>query len=327
MNSSYQIQQQNKNTMNVERIIGQYTGAERGPLLICFGGMHGNEPAGVEALDLMFKMLEVEPITNPNFGFCGRILGIKGNVKAFRKGQRFVEKDLNRQWTKENVEKVKKTPLHKLDAEDQELKEVLELVEEEIEVYQPERTVILDLHTTTAFGGIFSIATDDPESIRIGVELHAPVITGLLNGISGTTLHFFNQENFGENMVAVTFESGQHDERLSVNRAIAAITNLMRTVGCVRAEDVENRHDALLIEYSKGLPKVAELIMAHTIKPGDNFEMIPNYKNFQSVRKGDLLAKDRHGNIYAQEDGHILMPLYQKQGDDGFFLIRNLEGF
>lgn len=313
--------------MDNERIIGRYTGKERGPLLICFGGMHGNEPAGVQALDNMFNMLEVEPITNPKFCFCGRILGIKGNLKAFKKGQRFLEKDLNRQWTKENVARIKQVPHHLLDAEDQELKEVLEIVEQEIDQYEPERVVILDLHTTTAFGGIFSIATDDPESVRIGIELHAPVIKGLLKGINGTTLHYFNRANFHADMVAVTFESGQHNEPLSVNRAIAAITNLMRTVGCVRAEDVENRHDALLIEYSKGLPKVAELIMTHSIKPGDNFQMVPNYKNFQAVKKGELLARDRHGDICAQEDGHILMPLYQKQGEDGFFLIRNLEGF
>mgnify|MGYP002624179510 FL=1 len=93
--------------MDLDRIIGRYTGHEKGPLIICFGGMHGNEPAGIQALDIMFKMLEVEPITNPDFYFRGRLLGIRGNLKAIKKGLRFLEKDLKRQWTDENIHRIK----------------------------------------------------------------------------------------------------------------------------------------------------------------------------------------------------------------------------
>ena len=237
---------------------------------------------------------------------------------------RYLEKDLNRQWTPENVARVKAAPNAKLQAEDLELKELITIIERNIEDYQPEKIVLLDLHTTTAYGGIFSIATDDPESVRIAVELHAPVVKGMLEGIHGTTLHYFNSDNFPCPTVGISFESGQHDEPLSVNRAIAATINCMRTIGCVRAEHVENRHDALLIEYSKDLPKVLELITCHRIQAGDDFHMAPNYENFQVVKKGELLAHDRHGPIYAKADGRILMPLYQQQGDDGFFLIRTV---
>jgi len=313
--------------MALERVIGQYTGEERGPLLIVLGGMHGNEPAGVDAIDLMFKMLEVEPITNPEFKFYGKIMGIRGNLRAMETGERFIKKDLNRQWIPENIERIKNAPIENLDSEDLEIKEILELIEHQISSYNPDKIVLLDLHTTTAFGGIFTICTDDPESVRIAIELHAPVIKGMLNGIEGTTLHYFNRENFGKETVAVCFESGQHDEELSVNRAIAALTNCMRTIGCVKAESVENRHDSLLIEYSKGLPQIAQLITVKRISPEDNFQMMSNYDNFQKVKKGELLAKDKSGEIYAQEDGLILMPLYQKQGDDGFFLIKTIVAF
>ena len=60
--------------MNPKRIIGKYTGEDRGPLLICLAGMHGNEPAGIQALELMFKMLEVEPITNPDEAPSGQLI-------------------------------------------------------------------------------------------------------------------------------------------------------------------------------------------------------------------------------------------------------------
>ncbi|MFK7936575.1 MAG: succinylglutamate desuccinylase/aspartoacylase family protein [Saprospiraceae bacterium] len=308
--------------MQNERIIGQYIGATKGPLLIAFGSMHGNEPAGKKALELMFKMLEVEPITNPNFHFCGQLLGLIGNLRATNVAQRFIERDLNRQWTLENINRVKATPVKQLTAEDAELRENLDLIERVISEYQPEQIIVLDMHTTTAFGGIFSIATDNEKSIDIGIQLHAPVITGMLRGLKGTSLHYFCTENLGVPTTAVCFESGQHNEPLSVNRAIAALTNCMRTIGCVDATHIENRHDTLLVEYSKGLPQVSELLMVHSIKQGDHFKMKPGYKNFQTVKKGELLAHDRHGEIRAKADGAVLMPLYQKQGEDGFFLIQ-----
>ena len=309
----------------LERIIGRYTGQEKGPLLICLGGMHGNEPAGVEAIEIMLKLLEVEPLTNTHFRFKGRLVGIRGNLQALEAGSRYIEGDLNRKLTPENVARVFAANVNDLTAEDLEIFELLSAVNKEVEDYKPERLIFLDIHTTTAFGGIFSIATDEPESIHLAVELHAPVITGMLKGIRGTTLHWFNDKNFKPKTTTVVFEAGQHTETLSVNRAIAAITNLLRTIGCVRAQDVENRHDKLLIEYSKGLPKVANLISTHRINPGDDFQMEPEFKNFQEVKQGELLAMDKQGAIHAPEDGLILMPLYQKQGEDGFFLIRPVQ--
>ena len=311
--------------MPLDRVICKYRGTNPGPLLIVFGGMHGNEPAGIKAIEMMASMLKVEPITNPDFEYNGTFLGMIGNMQAYQKNQRFIKKDLNRSFTKENIEIVENTPESELKDELLEIKQILKAVRETINEVKPEKVVVLDLHTTSSYGGIFTITTDDPESLRIAVELHAPVIKGMLNGIKGTTLHYFTKENFGIDMTPVTFESGQHDENLSINRAIAAITNCMRTIGSVSPEHVENQHDTLLIEHSRNLPKVSELISKHSIIEGDNFTMNPNYKNFQKIQSGEIIAKDKKGPIEAPEDALLLMPLYQSQGEDGFFLIKKLE--
>jgi succinylglutamate desuccinylase len=311
-----------------ERIIGTYDDNNEGPLLFVFGGMHGNEPSGVLALEEIFEMLKREPTTNPNFVFHGRIVGVKGNLAAFKQQKRFIVKDLNRQFTLDNINRIQnEKDAAELDSEDKELRDILEFVNEEIEAYDPKKIVFLDMHTTTAFGGIFSIATDDPESQRIAVELHAPVIRKLIDGIQGTTLHYFNKENFGRETVAVTFESGQHDEELSIKRAIAAITNCLRSIGCVSSAVVENKHDSILIEYSKGLPKIADLLYCHSIGPDDDFNMKEGYKNFHYVKKDEILAFDKKGEIRSKNDGRILMPLYQTQGEDGFFIIETIEEF
>ncbi len=308
----------------MDRFIGRYTGKEHGPLLLCFGGMHGNEPAGVEALSIIFKMLEAEPTTNPDFKFKGRIVGLIGHLEALQKRKRFISKDLNRQWKPKIVDKIFDSNGTKLGPEEQQIKEILQFVRKEVKEYKPTKLVVLDLHTTSSYGGIFTIATDDSESLNIALELHAPVIKGMLSGIEGTALHYFNNKNMGVPTTAVCFESGQHYEKLSISRAIAAITNCMRTIGCVDAKHVENRHDFLLIEHSKNLPKIANLIGRHAVLPEDDFKMLLNFQNFQKVDKGEILATDKKGVIMAKEDALILMPLYQQQGEDGFFLVKKI---
>lgn len=308
----------------MERIIGTYTGLEKGPLLIVFGGMHGNEPAGVLALEQLFKMLEREPSVNPGFSFKGKIIGIRGNLKALEQKKRFISKDLNRQWTVENVKRVTASPMETLDPEDKELRILYKLVEKEIATYHPTEIVVLDLHTTTASGGIFTIVSDDKESIRIGLGLHAPVIKGMMDGISGTCLHFFKTENFHIPTTCLAFESGQHDEPMSIPRAVSALVSFLRVTGAVKPEDVEHRHDELLQEYAKDLPELTELITVHRVEPDSGFLMKPGYQNFQPIMSGEILATNKQGNILSPIDGMILMPLYQPQGEDGFFVIKEV---
>ena len=47
--------------------------------------------------------------------------------------------------------------------------------------------------------------------------------------------------------------------------------------------------------------------------------MEPGFKNLDHARAEQLLARDRNGEIRAPNDGLVMLPLYQGQGDDGFF--------
>ena len=55
--------------------------------------------------------------------------------------------------------------------------------------------------------------------------------------------------------------------------------------------------------------------------------MEPGFRNFDPVRRAQILATDRDGEITAPESGLIMMPLYQKQGNDGFFIVRPVARF
>jgi len=83
----------------MERIIGRYSGDGDGPLLIVIGAMHGNEPAGVRAIELLLKMLEVEPIKNRDFSLKGNVIGLIGNYQALQSKVRFIDRDMNRCWS------------------------------------------------------------------------------------------------------------------------------------------------------------------------------------------------------------------------------------
>ena len=101
---------------------------------------------------------------------------------------------------------------------------------------------------------------------------------------------------------------------------------MLATAGCIRADDLPLPADATGVE-ARDAPPVVEVRHHHVIREGDDFVMEPGFTNFQSVERGQILARDRGGPIYAGETGQILMPLYQGQGTDGFFLVRPVRPF
>lgn len=313
--------------MNEERIIGKYTGLQKGPLFVVIGGIHGNEPAGITAINHICRMLLGEPEINPSFVLSGIFLGMTGNIPACRAGQRYVRLDLNRIWNEDYLSRVLSLPPEDLQDEEKEMYELYHIIMQYKDHPQIDRLVILDLHTTSASGGIFSIPSDDPESLRIALELHAPVIKGMTKGISGSILHYFKKDVTGIDTISLAFEAGHHHDPLSVNRSIAAIINCMRSIGSVQPKDLENQHDNLLLEYAKKLPRVTEMIYKYGIGEGEHFKMVDGYNNFQFVKKGEMLAVDKNGPVKASDDGLLLMPLYQQQGQDGFFIVKEVEGY
>ncbi len=313
--------------INENRVLGERSGSQYGPLLIVFAQVHGNEPAGRLAVEDLFKAIDAEYIKNPKFEFCGRIVALQGNMKAVEQNVRFIDKDLNRSWLPKEIERINATEdISELDSEDKEIKENLALIHHYIELCKPPRVVVLDLHTTTAHGGIFTIPAPTPEARRIGLSMHAPVLHGFLEGLKGTTIHYFSKENFDVEMTALGFEAGQHESEDSYKHAVSAIINCFRAIGGFYDKDIEMKHDELLEKRSEGLPLEAKLLYVHRVQPTDNFRMTDAkiYNNFDPIKKGEVLAYDKNGEVKSPFNGLILMPLYQKQGEDGFFVIQEI---
>ena len=64
----------------MNRVIGMHDDGIPGPLLVMFGAIHGNEPAGVVALSHLFDLFKLEIEYNPRFKLKGKAIGIVGNM-------------------------------------------------------------------------------------------------------------------------------------------------------------------------------------------------------------------------------------------------------
>ena len=127
----------------------------------------------------------------------------------------------------------------------------------------------------------------------------------------------------------MAYESGQHDEPGAVERAEAGVWIALTAAGLLPEDRVpEAARGRKLLQRQRGtIPRVLEMRYRHHIRPEDEFSMDPGFRSFQPVSRGQAIARDVRGEVRVGEGGHILMPLYQKQGEDGFFVVREFEPF
>jgi len=319
--------------MSQQRIIGTFEGEMPGPLILVIGALHGNEPAGVRALELVLEALELERRDNPNFNFRGKLVGLVGNLQAFRTHQRFLEQDLNRMWTEDFLEAIKASNHENLTNESREVRHLFDCIVAECQASKSETTVFLDLHTTSAEGGVFSIPTDEAESLQLARNLGAPAIVGLQASISGTLLGFAIKGGFSikpseskiknpTSPICVAFEAGQHESPQSTTRSAIAIVRCLRAMESISIKDVMDFEATLTLPNFAYIPPIVRFRYAHHIEAEDGFKMRPGYINFQPILQGEHLADDIHGPVLSPDKGLILMPLYQAKGSDGFFIVQ-----
>jgi succinylglutamate desuccinylase len=181
---------------------------------------------------------------------------------------------------------------------------------------------LLDLHTTSGGGPAFCVLEDTLPMRRFALALEAPLVLGLEEELSGTLTHWLADRG----VVAVGFESGQHEEPAAEERAEAAVWLALEAAGCLapgsRPEVAAARRR--LAAERRDLPRVIEVRHRHPVAPEDGFAMAPGFATFSPVARGQALAVDRHGPVTSPQAGLLLMPLYQRLGDDGFFLVREV---
>ena len=299
-----------------ERVIGSIDGAGKGPTIVVLAGLHGNEPSGVKALQNVFDILHASQAS-----FRGHFIGIRANLNALSKRVRYIDEDMNRIWFPSIVDQIRETPHEEIESSERlEIKQLLNLLDKVISADAEEPVIVADLHSFSAEGCMFSITSKDEENVSLLSSLKVPMIFGISDTLRGTALGYY--EKLGH--IAFALEGGQHENDLTVYNVTAALMLMLKEAGFIGEGDIESVEEFAehLEDHTEYLPSKVELIYQHIIEEGDQFSMRPGYKNFQSVKEGEWLANDREGKIVARCDGYIIMPLYQEQGNDGFFIVQ-----
>jgi len=286
---------------------------------VVLGGLHGNEPAGVVAAQQIAEDMESRAQS-----LRGEFVALSGNRAALREGRRYLVRDLNRAWTRTRIEALRSNTGPLEAGEDREQAELIEVLDR---VFADARgpVFVLDLHTTSGYGLPFSTAADTLRNRAFALAIPAPLVLGLEEQVEGTLMDWID----GLGHCVSVFESGQNYEAIAVERAVGAIWISLVHAGLLddeQAPEAKAWQDRFREERGS-VPRALEVRYRHPVEPKDEFKMRPGFLSFQSVEPGEVLAHDQAGEIRAVERARVLMPLYQTQGNDGFFLVREFGYF
>jgi len=168
----------------------------------------------------------------------------------------------------------------------------------------------------------FVVADGVEKAQAFALELPLPVFFGLMGKLSSALLPWL----LARGVLGVAVEGGQNEASSSVDHLEAVLWIGLVAAGVVARDALPDfaALTARLERAGQGLPHAIEVYHRHGIVAEDRFAMAPGFANIQPVGRGTLLARDRRGEIRADEDCLLVMPLYQGLGDDGFFLGREI---
>ena len=276
------------------------------PSIFFFCCTHGNEVAGHQALDQLF-----EHLYDMREHIKANLYAVLGNLKAYQERTRYLDKDLNRIWTRENllIKEADNDPVHEIS----ELRSIYRLITDKARDKRGE-LYFIDLHTTSSSSKPFIVMNDSLKNIQFTASLGMSVVIGVERFIRGSMLDFFNSRGY----VSFAFEGGRHDEK----DAVYAIEDLCLKV-LIKTQALSKKNAERMSNPTSLHPsKFYEIRYRHKLDAQDEFYMINVYRNFQPIRKGEKLALHNQRIIKSPDDYTIFMPLYQDQGEDGFFFIK-----
>lgn len=299
--------------VSVERVVGHIESQEKECTLVFIAGMHGNEPTGVVALKQILDHFE-----NQDLPWKGDVYGFLGNVKALQKNQRFIDQDLNRLWKPENIDQLADRTLDCKCAEQEEQYALYDLLWPLLKSDKPVH--IIDLHTTSSHSVPFITINRVPINKNYSLKFPIPIVMGIEEYIHGPLLAFTNNNE----TVSLAFEAGQHDDVQSLENHFSFIYVSLVISGAIGKKHLPdfNFHWKRLTKRGRDTKGLYEISYKQSLQENDGFKMKAGYENFDIIYKNEILAEDLSGPITSETDGRIFMPLYQSQGSDGFFVIK-----
>lgn len=288
----------------LERILISHEAQSPGPLVIVVAALHGNEWVGINALKQISQHLtECDQ-------WQGKLVGIVGNRAAASKKQRFIDADLNRLFLPERLEQQTSS------SEWREAHELITTINEQIASY-PEATAVhlFDMHSMSGGGVPFTCFPMGEANAKLAKRLPLPAIADLVEILPGTLSAYFS----GKVDTSVVVECGQHEAQETMDIGAYILGFYLSLTGNV-AEPLLSDVPASLGCVDPIRDVFTRVTYRHAITSACQFKMNPGYANLQAIALDEALACDKNGVIRSQYNGRMVLPCYQPQGDDGFFI-------
>ncbi len=305
-------------TPRLSRVLGRHDEGREGPTVLFLGGIHGNEPAGLAALTRVLRRLG-----RGGLEYHGRFHALAGNLAALERGQRFLDRDLNRAWEPHRIRDILDGGDPGDRSEDGEQGELIRIFQQALQE-RGGSFLFVDLHTSSAMGAPFTCLGDTLDNRRLALSVPIPMILGLEECIDGAVLEFFNERG----IAGLAIEGGKHDTTEAVDNLEAAIWILLVEAGAIPRDrcDLEPFRETLR-RAAGGLPPILQIRERRALLAGDGFVMEPGFESFQLVAGGTRLGRDHEQVYFAPHEAYVLLPLYQGLGEDGYFLATSVHRF
>lgn len=251
-----------------------------GAHVVVVGGTHGNEPAGVKAMVRFHRQLQNGEITLQS----GKLSLMLGNPPAYQKDRRYIDWDLNRSCGEPDLNT----------SEGRRAAEIIQYLEQHNDI-----AALLDLHSVSI--GDFRICV---------YEIGNPQSLKLTLGISEIALHFaYHPQHMPGALVtaagqrhicSLSVECGNHASKRGVDTARGHMQALLAHYQMLPPSAEAPKKDGSTIAQYKSIS---------AIKPGPNFRfLIADVATGTKLVKGQVFAKDDHGEHIAPQDCYVVVP-------------------
>lgn len=303
------------------RRIAEHASTSPGPTLIVVGGLHANEPAGIEAAQRVHARLDDRELACR----AGRLVSLRGNLAALSLEapepwlrDRYIDHDLNRLFDESSAASGDGSAEHH---------ERAELVGELRGLVAESRgaAYLLDLHTVSSASPAFIALEDSLPARRFASGLPLPKILGLEEELAGLMMDYATNRL---GCVSCIVEAGRHDDPRSADVHEAVVLLAMATLGMlprsVRTTAGEVPRD-VVTQAAGGRAGHFYDVRERVAVGGPDYAMQPGAMAFMPVRAGKtVLAVQDARPITASVGGLLFLPNRQASvriGDDAFFVI------
>jgi succinylglutamate desuccinylase len=267
--------------MHVSSEIIEITGDKPGPTLAIFAGLHGNETAGVFALQELIPKLKITR---------GKIFIAYANPPAIEAGVRMVNKNMNRCFDKDN----KGT-----DPEDIRAKELMTILDKS--------DALLDLHMFYDDDGVPFVICED-NAVDIAHKFDVDIISTNWDAAEPGAADGYM---FRQGKIGICIECGP------ISKAQEYKDFSIRTIyQFLRHFDMSDDRTEFSIK-PKRIVRASHAVR----KSSANFKLVEGFRNFDKMKNGQVISVDGKEKYIAKDREYIIFPHYNARIGEEAFIV------